>query len=572
MKEFFENAKGPMLAVMKQFKAEFFMVGLFSLVANVLMLTPTLYMLQVYDRVMISQSGFTLVAISLIALFFYVVMAFSEWLRSRLLVRAGVRFDEAMNSQIFKASFNKSLSKVRFDSPEAFNDLTQLRQFMTGQGVFTFFDIPWTPIYIFVVWLLHPLLGVMCFVFVLIYAGVAWAGHKMTWIANQGSIESQRTARMYIENKLKNSEVIDAMGMIKGLRSKWLGLHNTDMQDHAYTTDMNERFTAFTKFVSMFQSSLMLGIAAYLVIHDELSPAAMVAANVLMGRAVQPVQMAVSMWRTSMMALLSYIRLNHLLKSFEAQKDYAVMNEKFNGDVRVENLVATVQGRAQPILKGINANFKSGQLIVVMGTSGSGKSTLARCLIGIWPEIQGAVYLDALPVHQANRVELGPHIGYLPQDIELIEGTVAENIARFGERNPEKVIAAAQAAGVHEMILRFPNGYDTEMGSAGRFLSGGQRQRIALARAVYGEPSLIVLDEPNANLDDAGEAALMGAIQHLRDKGKTIFLITHRSSALASADQVLILASGEVSIMGPKQMVMDKLIEQAQQAQQTAQT
>ncbi len=567
MKTTLKNAQGPMLDVIKQFKAEFWMVGLFSLVANLLMLTPTLYMLQVYDRVMISQSGFTLVAISAVAVFFYAVMAFSEWLRSRLLVRAGVRFDEAMNSQIFKASFNKSLSKIKFDSPEAFNDLTHLRQFMTGQGVFTFFDMPWTPIYIFVVWLLHPVLGVMCFVFVLIYGVIAWVGHRLTFKVNEGSIESRRTARMYVENKLKNSEVIDAMGMIKGLRAKWLGLHATDMQDHAITSDMNERFTAITKFTSMFQSSLMLGIAAYLVIHDELSPAAMVAANVLMGRAVQPVQMAVSMWRMSMMAALSYSRLNELLKGFEASTDAVNIPNRFNGTVRVEQLVATVQGRAQPILKGINANYSSGQVIVVMGASGSGKSTFARCLIGIWPEIQGAVYLDQVPVNKVARSDLGPHIGYLPQDVELLEGTVADNISRFGERDPQKVIAAAQLAGVHDMILRFPNGYDTEMGSAGRFLSGGQRQRIALARAIYDEPSLIVLDEPNANLDDLGEAALVSAVQQLRDKGKTIFLITHRPNALSCADQVMILANGEVSIMGPKQMVMDRLVAQAKQAQ-----
>jgi ATP-binding cassette subfamily C exporter for protease/lipase len=372
---------------------------------------------------------------------------------------------------------------------------------------------------------------------------------------------------MYVENKLKNSEVIDAMGMIKGLRAKWLGLHATDMQDHAITSDMNERFTAVTKFTSMFQSSLMLGIAAYLVIHDELSPAAMVAANVLMGRAVQPVQMAVSMWRMSMLAALSYSRLNELLKGFEASTDLVNIPNRFNGTVRVEKLVATVQGRAQPILKGINANYSSGQVIVVMGASGSGKSTFARCLIGIWPEIQGAVYLDQVPVNKVARSDLGPHIGYLPQDVELLEGTVADNISRFGERDPQKVIAAAQLAGVHDMILRFPNGYDTEMGSAGRFLSGGQRQRIALARAIYDEPSLIVLDEPNANLDDLGEAALVSAVQQLRNKGKTIFLITHRPNALSCADQVMILANGEVSIMGPKQMVMDRLVAQAKQAQ-----
>jgi ATP-binding cassette, subfamily C, bacterial exporter for protease/lipase len=560
-------SSGPVLNVLRQFKKEFLMVGFFSMVANLLMITPTLYMLQVYDRVMISYSGFTLVGISLVALFLFGVMAFSEWLRSRLLVRAGVKFDEAMNSQIFSASFSKSLRKDRWDSPEAFNDLTQLRQFMTGNGIFTFFDMPWTPVYIFVVWLLHPLLGIICCVFVALFGLIALFGHRMTTEVNKDSIEQRRVARMYLENKLKNSEVIDAMGLIRGLRSKWQGLHANDIQSHAHTTDVNERFMAVIKFVQMSQSSLMLAAGAYLVIQGELSPASMVAANVIMGRAVQPVQMAVSMWRMSMMALLSYTRLNDLLKGFESSGEVQPLPQQFEGKVRIEQLVAKVQGREQPILKGINARFGPAEVVVVMGASGSGKSTLARCLIGIWPEIEGTVYLDDAPVHLLDRVDLGPHIGYLPQDVELFEGTVAENIARLGEVDSGKVIAAAKAAGVHEMILRFQKGYDTEMGAGGRFLSGGQRQRIALARAIYGEPRLVVLDEPNANLDDVGEAALMGAVQQLKEKGATIFLITHRQNALASADKILMLHQGEVSIMGPRQMVMEKLVEQAQAAQ-----
>lgn len=560
-------SNGPLMDVLRQFKKEFVMVGLISLVANLLMITPTLYMLQVYDRVMISHSGFTLVGLSLVALFLFGIMAFAEWLRSRLLVRAGVRLDEAMNSQIFNASFSKSLRKNRWDSPEAFNDLTQLRQFMTGMGIFTFFDIPWTPVYIFVAWLLHPALGMICCLFVLMFALVAWLGHRLTTRINHENIEQRRLARMYVDNKLKNSEVIDAMGLLKGLRAKWLGLHDNDMKSHAHTTDMNERFMAVIKFVQMSQSSLMLGAGAYLVIQGELSPASMVAANVIMGRAVQPVQMAVSMWRMSMMALLSYTRLNELLKGFEKSDVSVTLPQNFAGRVRIENLKALVQGRPQPILKGISANYGPGELVVVMGASGSGKSTLARCLIGIWPEIEGNVFVDDQPVHLIDRIELGPHIGYLPQDVELFEGTVAENISRLGEIDSQKVIAAAKAAGVHEMILRFAKGYDTEMGAGGRFLSGGQRQRIALARAIYDEPRLVVLDEPNANLDEAGEAALMGAVQRLKEKGATIFLITHRQNALASADKILLLHQGEISLNGPRQLVLEKLVEQAQEFQ-----
>jgi ATP-binding cassette subfamily C exporter for protease/lipase len=301
-----------------------------------------------------------------------------------------------------------------------------------------------------------------------------------------------------------------------------------------------------------------LGAGALLVIQGELTPGGMIAANVLMGRASAPIDLMVSTWKSTISARQAFLRLEELL-GLHPQRDAGLVHDTPQGHMRIENLVATVPGRAQPILKGLSADFPAGQIIAVIGPSGSGKSTLARALVGIWPYVEGKVLIDGEPIQSWNRDELGPFIGYLPQDIELFEGTIAENIARFGQIDPEKVILAAGRAGVHDMVLRFPRGYDTSMGEAGNLLSGGQRQRIGLARAMYGDPSLIVLDEPNSNLDDLGEAALVKAVQDLKQQGKTVFLITHRMSIIGVADRILVLFDGAIQNYGPTQDVIAAL-------------
>jgi len=558
MSSVFFAQRNPLNAILWQFRRELLAVGAFSMLVNLLMLTPAIYMLQVFDRVLTSYSQLTLLVVSLLALFFFAVMAFAEWVRSRLLVRAGVRFDALVNVRVFQASFEASLNQAGRNPREAFADLTHLRQFMTGNGVFAFFDAPWVPIYIAVCWLLHPWLGIIALLFALILVVIAWFGHRLTQGGHEEVAEAGFKLSGFVQSKLRNAETVEAMGMLDNLRRRWSGLNRQTLDLQTRAADRSQRVQSFTKFVQLTQQSLMLGAGAWLVIRGELNPGAMIAANVLMGRALQPVQLIVASWKSFITARLSYRRLVDLLAAYPERTGRSV-TEAPQGRMALRGLKATATGRAEPILKGIDADFNAGEVVVILGPSGSGKSTLARCLMGVWPQTEGAVLLDDVPLKDLDRHALGAYLGYLPQDVELLEGTVAENIARLGAIDTGKVITAALAAGVHDMILRFPQGYDTPMGVAGGLLSGGQRQRIALARALYGDPSVIVLDEPNANLDDAGEAALTLAVQGLKQRGKTVFVISHRGGIVNIADRLLVLVGGEIRLLGPREEVLAAL-------------
>jgi ATP-binding cassette subfamily C exporter for protease/lipase len=540
------------------FKSEFKSVGLFSMVANLLMLVPTLYMLQIYDRVLVSGSELTLLVISLIALFLLGMMAFSEWSRSRVLVRAGVRFDQQLSTRVFNASFESHLGQAQGSPARAFSDLMQIRQFLTGNGIFAFFDAPWTPIYIAVTFFLHPLLGVLAIVFAIIQGALAWFGHRQTVAPAEAAAKAGTDVGIYLQSKLRNAEVIESMGMIDNLRRRWSAAQQSFLERGAEANRTSSRVVALSKFIRYAQQSLSLGAAALLVIDGQISPGAMIASNFLISRALAPIDQMVSTWRQSATALAAFRRLEQLLAE-NPERDENLTRVAPTGEVTVRNVVATAPGRATPILKGVSLQAAPGTVVVILGPSGSGKSTLARVMMGIWPDVEGEVLLDGLPIQGWNRLELGPHLGYLPQDIELFEGTIAENICRFREVDSQRVIEAARCAGLHEMILRFPKGYDTPMGEAGSLLSGGQRQRIGLARAVYGDPAVIVLDEPNANLDDAGEAALVRTVRELKAKGKTVFLITHRPGAVAVADRLVVLRDGRIVADGPRDAVLAQL-------------
>ncbi|MBK9987176.1 MAG: type I secretion system permease/ATPase [Betaproteobacteria bacterium] len=541
------------------FRREFFVVGLFSMVANLLMLTPTLYMLQVYDRVMLSGSDLTLIAVSLICLFLLGVMGTAEWFRSRLLVRVGVAIDQELSTRVFNASFEAYLNQTSAHPSRAFSDLIQVRQFLTGQGVFAFFDAPWTPIYIGVLFLLSPWLGALAILFALVQGFIGWFGHRHTLEPSEAAGKAFGDAQAYFQGKLQNLEVVESMGMTHNLRRQWEKKHATYMEQNDNAQALSHRIVAWSKFIRYSQQSLVLGAGALLVIDGQMTVGAMIASNVLMGRALGPIDQIVSTWRTVASVKAAFLRLERLIEEYP-ERDPALRRVAPTGSVAIREVVATAEGRIAPILKGISARFEPGTVTAILGPSGSGKSTLARVLVGIWPSVQGEVLLDALPMNSWDRTELGPYLGYLPQDIELFDGTLAENIARFGDVDAERVIAAAQCTGLHEMILRFPKGYDTPIGEAGHLLSGGQRQRSALARAVYGEPCLIVLDEPNANLDDAGEQALMQAIRELKAKGKTIVLITHRPNALGVADRIVLLADGRIQAQGPRDEVLASVL------------
>ena len=547
-------------------RREFLVVGLFSMVANVLMLTPTIYMLQVFDRVMLSQNMGTLTAVSMVTLFLFGVLTFSEWARSKLLVRTGVKMDELLSKPLFHASYEAYLNPEIANPSQSFNDLTQLRQFLTGNGIFAFFDAPWAPIYIAVLFMLHPWLGFMAIGFALVQCALAWWGSQANKPAQLQAIKAQQETSRFLQSKFRNSEVIESMGMVKNLYQRWSEKNARSLAMNMQAQEKAGKVVAWSKFIRYTQQSLALGGGALLVIHGELSPGGMIAANVLMSRALAPIDMMVSTWTIFLTVKDAFIRLRDLLEAHPF-RELALKHIEPKAEVVLKDVVATAPGRDAPILKGITAIMPAGSITVVLGASGSGKSTLARVLLGIWPHSSGEVLLDGEPVRSWDRMELGPHVGYLPQDIELFDGTIAENIARSGQVSSEKVIEAANASGLHQMILRFPKGYDTPMGEAGSMLSGGQRQRIGLARALYGMPALVVLDEPNANLDDEGEAALQRAVLGLKERGKTVVLISHRPGIVNVADRLLILHQGEVQASGPKDGVLAALHKQREAAQ-----
>jgi ATP-binding cassette subfamily C exporter for protease/lipase len=548
------------------FRYEFMVAGFFSMIANLLMLAPTLYMLQVFDRVMVSQNAGTLLVVSIITLFFLVVLSFSEWVRSKLLVRSGIRMDQMISRKLFHASYEAHLNPAVSNPTRAFADLTELRQFLTGNGIFAFFDAPWAPIYIAVLFLLHPWLGLMALGFAAVQSVLAWWGGHATKPAQAHASKSQQEVSDYLRSKFRNAEVIESMGMLKHLYLRWAERNAKAMGANLNAQGVASRVTAWSKFVRYTQQSLALGGGALLVIHGELSPGGMIAANVLMTRALAPIDLMVGTWSGFLNAREAFHRLSELLEA-HPMRDIPAMGITPKGDMVLKDVVASAPGRETPILQGVSAIMPPGTVTVVLGASGSGKSTLARVLLGIWPHSSGEVLLDGQAIGKWNRMELGPHIGYLPQDNELFDGTIAENIARSGQVESEKVIEAAEAAGLHNMILRFPKGYDTPMGEAGGLLSGGQRQRIGLARAMYGMPALVVLDEPNANLDDEGESALVRAVQGLKAQRKTVVLISHRPGIVSVADRLLILQNGTVQASGPRDGVLAALQKQREQAQ-----
>ena len=530
-------------------------VGIFSLIANVLMLTPTIYMLQVYGRVMKSGSELTLLMVTLFLVFFYGIMAFAEWIRSRLLVRVGVRLDEALNSLVFNASFKAYLNRGKHNVTEAFSDLTNIRQFLTANGMIAFFDTPWTPIYIAVIFLLSPFLGWLSILFAVIQLGLTWQSHRLSTKEIQSAAEAGNDSYRYVQSKLRNIEPVHAMGMEGNLQERWFRLHDTSLAKAEQSLDRQHRQQSFGKFVRYTMQSLTLGAGALMVIEGKMAAGSMIAANVLMSKALQPLDLVVATWKPFVQSKTAFGRLEKLLEDFP-ERHPGTKHQDPLGEVRLEALTASVEGRDTPILHDINAVFPAGRVTVVVGPSGSGKSTLARCVVGVWPKREGILLIDGEPIESWDRTELGPHIGYLPQDIELFDGTIAENIARFAEVDSEKVIEAAKRTGIHEMILHFPHGYDTQIGEAGGMLSGGQRQRLGLARAMYGNPAILVLDEPNANLDDAGERSLLEAVVNLRNSGKTVILITHRPNVLGAADLLVVMQGGRIVHCGPRDEVL----------------
>jgi ATP-binding cassette, subfamily C, bacterial exporter for protease/lipase len=549
---------GELAQVIQSFRSVFFAVGAFSFATNVLLLAPAIYMLQIYDRVLSSRNEVTLLMLTLIIVGLYALEAMLELVRSRILIRAGVAFDLGLGSRVFSASFERSLRAGVNHAGQTFGDLTNIRQFLTGKGLFAFFDAPWTPIYILVIFLLSPWLGAFAAGAVLALLGLAYANERVTAPLLEEAAKASHSANGYAAGQLRNAEVIEAMGMLAPLRERWLKRQKGFLKLQADASDRAAVIGGVGRFFRLTFQSAILGAGALLVIDNQLTAGGMIAASILLGRALSPVDLAIATWRALVSARSSYGRLSSLLQSHPVRIG-ATSLPRPQGAVSVENLIVAAPGSRQPILRGINFAVAAGTVVAVIGPSAAGKSTLARALVGVWAPMSGTIRIDAADVTKWNKAQLGPWLGYLPQDIELFDGTIAENIARFGDVNSERVVAAARKAGVHEMVLRMPEGYDTPIGEGGIVLSGGQRQRVGLARALYGDPALVVLDEPNANLDDAGDAALIVALRTMKTENRTVFVMTHRANILSAADCVIVLAGGTMRAFGPRDAVLKRI-------------
>lgn len=553
--------------VLASFKKAFRNIGVFSAVINMLMLMPAIYMLQLYDSVLTSRNEMTLLMLTLIMLGAYIFLGALEYVRSFVLIRVGAQLDTKLNRRIYTAAFEECLKKGDSNAGQALKDLTNLRQFLTGNALFAFFDAPWFPIYIIVIFLFHPALGTFALFGTAILITLAYINEKISHQplseANSMAVASTNVAT----NNLRNAEVIEAMGMLPNIQSRWYKLHSRFLNLQAEASEKAGIVTALSKAFNVALQSMMLGVGALLVLENSITPGMMIAGSILLGRAIAPVQLLISVWKQIGGTRSAYERLVKLLEQNPA-REAGMALPKPQGAIAIEAVTAIPPGAKIPAIKGLNFSLAAGEVLGIIGPSGSGKSTLARLLVGVWPAAAGKVRLDGADVYLWNKDELGPYIGYLPQDIELFAGTVSENIARFGEIDADKVILAARRAGVHDMILKMPEGYDTPLGDGGAGLSGGQKQRIGLARAMYDDPSLIVLDEPNSNLDDVGEQALLAAIVDLRKRGKTIILITHRTSILGVTTKLLLLQDGTAKLFGPTNQVVEAL-KQQQAAQQT---
>ena len=536
----------------------------FSMVINLLMLAPSIYMLQIYDRVVATGNRSTVLMLTLIVSALFVTMGLLEWVRSQILVRVSARLETLLNERVFGIAFKQSLyfggQKI---SSQVLEDLTGLRQFLTGNGLFAFFDAPWMPFYIALMFVFHAWYGWFSVATAVLLILIAVINEQATGSMLEQANKVAASGRGQVNRNLRNAEVIEAMGMLRHVRQRWLATASRVLILQSIVSSRAGLISAVSKIIRLTSQSLILGLGAYLVIEREITPGLMIAGSILLGRALAPIDMIIGSWKGFINARGQYRRLQQALLNIPADREKMPLPAP-TGCIQLEQVQVIPPGAKSPAIKGLSLVIEAGDIVGVLGPSGAGKSTLVRALLGVWPTAGGTIRLDGADVFGWDRDELGPYIGYLPQDIELFEGSISENIARFGEIDPEKVVAAARMADVHELILRLPDGYDTVIGDHGGALSGGQRQRIGLARALYGSPVLVVLDEPNSNLDEQGELALGNAIQRLKQNRATVIVVTHRNNVLSRVDKLLILDDGALAVYGLKDQVIAHLQRNAQ--------
>ncbi|URQ60664.1 type I secretion system permease/ATPase [Pantoea alhagi] len=548
--------------VFQKYKKALWSIALFSTVINLLILAPSVYMLQVYDRVLPSRNEMTLLMLSIILVGLLGIIALLEYCRSMIAVYISEKVDRDLSNAVYQAAFYANLAQKNKDAANYLNDVTAVRQFFTGNAIFAFIDAPWFPLFILIIFLFNPWLGA----FALLGAGLliilAIVNQRVTQkpLAEAGKTAHQSTN--IASANLHHAGTIEAMGMLPAFQQRWWTLHQKFIHMQQQASEYNGRITAITRFVRMSLQSLILGLGGWLAIRGELTPGMMIAGSILLGRALAPIEQLIIAWKQWGNTQSALLRLERLLTDYPLQPEKMTLPAP-QGALSVEKVsLCTEHDEKIDILQHISFQLKPGDLLGVIGSSASGKSTLARLLVGIQSASSGIIRFDGADINHWNRAQLGPAIGYLSQEVEIFAGTIAENIARFADVDADRVIEAAKNAGVHEMILRLPAAYDTPVGNGGIGLSGGQKQRIALARALYGSPKLLVLDEPDASLDDAGLMALAQALAAMQKKKTTIILITHRKQLLALTNKVLIMHGGQIKEFGETRGVLNKLMKQ----------
>jgi len=543
-----------------RFRPFFLYAGLFSLAINLLLLVPPLYMLQVFDRVLASRSGETLLVLTIAAVTALVIMALLEVLRARLLAAAGAALDQSLGPRVLDGLLAQTARLSGGAYLNGLRDVNTLRSFLGGAGLTALFDAPWLPVFLLVIFLFHPVLGIVALVGGVAMVSLAVLNERLTRAPIARSQAEARRAGRFIDANVRNAEVVSALGMLPAVTQRWARLNDAALAEQMRASRIGGAFTGWTKFARQFIQMAMLATGAFLVVAQDATAGVMIATTILLGRALAPVEALVAGWRSLVEARNAWRRLSELLGASPRAEGRTELPAPA-GQVELEGVAFRLADKV--ILRGVSFKLAAGEALGLIGPSASGKSTLARLIVGVWKAGGGVVRLDGADVAAWPREKLGPHLGYLPQDVELFGGTVSENIARMGTPDAAEVVRAAQRAHVHDLILRLPKGYDTEIGENGQSLSPGQRQRIGLARALYGNPRLVVLDEPNANLDHEGEEALQRTLDVLKADGVTAVVIAHRPSLLRNVDKMLVLNDGAVASFGPRAEVMARVTRQA---------
>ena len=543
----------------------------FSVVASLLVLAPSGYMLEVYDRVVNSRNHMTLTMLTLLVLSAYVLMEVLEWVRAEIMHEASLQLDKKLSSRVFLTIFEANLKRLPGGTAQPMNDFRTVRDFLFAPVVLAIMEVPVALTFLILIYAISPVLGWTAVAAAVVQTFVGWLNERSTQppllAANRNAIAAQQ----YADGTLRNAQVIESMGMLRDVHQRWIVKQREFLGLQAQASGQAGFYQAVSKFLQNTVSSGLLGLGAWLLLRNELAggSAYMIIGSILGGRVLAPLIQVVTQWQSLVNARDAYSRLDQLLAALPERPPGMPLPAP-QGQLLVENLMAAAPGTQVPILKGLNFALQPGEVLAVVGPSASGKTTLARLLVGIWPALGGKVRLDGADVYTWSKDELGPHVGYLPQGVELFDGTVADNIARFGDVDMARVEAAARTVGLHEFILSLPQGYESPVGREGARLSGGQRQRIALARALYDKPAFVVLDEPNSSLDEQGDAALADAISRMAARGTTFVVMTHRTSVLAVAHKMLVLRDGQAQAFGPRDDVLKALNDAAAKARQGA--